>query len=81
MSSNPGTMLDRLSTKPPPAKCLTHILPDRIALSLALLKSLFPNYSELRDSNITFNTIFSQLNNISIAAKRYINYNNRIYEI
>ena len=59
MSSNPGKVLDRLPTKSPPTKRPTHTPPDRIVLSLALLKSLSLNGSELRNSNMTFNTVFS----------------------
>ena len=57
--SNPKKVLDRLSTKPPPAKCPTHTPPDQIALNLALLKSSPPSGSELRNSNVAFNAVLA----------------------
>ena len=59
MPSNPEKVLDRLFIKPPSAKRPIYTLPDQIASSLVLLKSSSFSGSELRNSNITFNAIFS----------------------
>ena len=80
MPSNPGKVLDRLTTKFPPIKRPTHTPPDQIILNLVLLQKSPPNGSELRNSNITLNTVFAKSDDILVAAKRYTDRINHIYE-
>ena len=55
--------------------------PDQIALNLILLKNSPPSGFELRNSNVALNAVFTQLDDILAAVKRYIDRISRIYEI
>ena len=47
MPSNPGKMLDRLSTKSPPAKRFKYTLIKQITLNYTLLENSFPENIKL----------------------------------
>ena len=64
MFSNPEKMLDRLSTKPPPAKRLIYTLLKQMALNYALLESSFPKDTEFYYFNAKFASKLRYINNI-----------------
>ena len=66
MSLNPGKMLNRLFTKPPPTKRLKHTLLKQIALNYILLESSFPKDTKLYQFNAKFASELHYINDILI---------------
>ena len=69
--SNPKKVLDRLSTKPPPAKRPKYTLPDQITLDHSLFNNLPPEGTKLYYSNVKFTSALYNSNNIPILVYRY----------
>ena len=66
MPSSPGKVLDRLPTKPPPAKHFTYTLPKPMALNYTLLENSFPKVTEFHQFNAKFALELRYINNILI---------------
>ena len=64
-------MFNRLPIKPSSAKCPKYTPPDQIDLYDALLKNLFPEGTELHQSNVKFTSALRYINNILLSVRRY----------
>ena len=71
MPSNPGKMLDRLPTKPPPAKHFKYTPPEPMALNYTLLESSPPKDTKLHQSNAKFAPELRYIDNMPMQIKRY----------
>ena len=80
MPSNPGKMLDRLPTKPPPAKRFKYTPPEQMALNYALLESSSLDGTELHQFNAKFASELRYINNMLMQVKRYAERITAIYK-
>ena len=69
--SDPTKVLNRLPTKPLPAKRPRHTPPDQMGLHDALLKSSPPEDTELHQSNVKFTSALRYINDMPLPVRRY----------